>query len=44
MDLYYVILDFYHINRDSEIKTHDCLVIKIMILYERIISIKLRKV
>ena len=36
MDLYYVMLNFYHINRNSKIKTYDGLVNKD---YDIIISI-----
>jgi len=36
--VYYLILNFYQINKDGEIRTRDHLVIKVMIPYQKIIS------
>jgi len=40
---HYLVLNFYQINRDDEIRTRDRLVIKTLIPYQRIISIQLLK-
>jgi len=37
---YYLMLNFYQINRDCEIRTRDCLVIKALIPYKRTNSTK----
>jgi hypothetical protein len=37
---HYLVLNFYQINEDSEIRTCDCLVIKTLILYQKTISIQ----
>ena len=37
---YYLVLNFYQINRDGEIQTHDRLVIKALIPYQRTKSTK----
>jgi hypothetical protein len=34
---HYLMLNFYQINRDDEIRTRDCLVIKALIPYQKII-------
>jgi hypothetical protein len=36
ISLYYLVLNFYQINEDCEIQTHDRLIIKILILYQKI--------
>jgi len=40
INLYYFVLHFYQINKNGEIRTHDRLVIKALILYQRTISIQ----